>query len=84
MLQKQYMLQSAVSSCVVGCVQVLKLFYWFSVFFCKSFSFNVCSDNRSSMIESNRLRVSTIKHGTLYWTCTGPAIEVIGLAPTRD
>ena len=82
MLQKQHMLQSAVSSCVVGCVQVLKLFYWFSV--CKSFSFNVCSNNHSSMIESNRLRASTIKHRTLYWTCTGLAIEVIGLAPTHD
>ena len=24
---------------------------------------------------------NTIKQGILYWTCTGPAVEVIGLAP---
>ena len=27
---------------------------------------------------------STVKQGILYWTCTGPAVEVIGLVPTRD
>ena len=32
----------------------------------------------------NRNRMNTMKQGILYWTCTGPAVEVIGLAPTRD
>ena len=31
------------------------------------------------MIE--QLRESTVKQGILYRTCTGPAIDVIGLAP---
>ena len=30
------------------------------------------------------VRANTVKQGILYWTCTGPAVEVIGLAPTRD
>ena len=59
-LQKQYWLQSAVSSCVVGYEQI--------VVSCK--------------IVSNRM--NTIKQGILYWTCTGLAVEVIGLVPTRD
>ena len=68
-LQKQYMLQSAISSCVVGCVQVLKLFYWFSV--CKSSSFNVCSDNHSSMIESEYSKTGDFILD-LYWSgCRG-------------
>ena len=29
-------------------------------------------------------RENTVKQGIIYWTCTGPAVEVIGLAPTRD
>ena len=29
-------------------------------------------------------RTNTVKQGILYWTCTGPAVEVIGLVPTRD
>ena len=28
--------------------------------------------------------LSTVKQGILYWTCTGPDADVIGLAPTRD
>ena len=27
------------------------------------------------------VRENTVKQGILYWTCTGPAVEVIGLAP---
>ena len=34
-------------------------------------------------IESH-LRANTVKQGILYWTCTGPAVEVIGLVPTCD
>ena len=29
-------------------------------------------------------RTNTVKQGILYWTCTGLAVEVIGLAPTHD
>ena len=29
-------------------------------------------------------RMSTVKQGILYWTCTGLAVEVIGLVPTRE
>ena len=32
----------------------------------------------------SKLRASTVKQGILYWTCTGLAVEVIGLVPTRD
>ena len=28
--------------------------------------------------------MNTVKQGILYRTCTGPAVEVIGLAPTSD
>ena len=28
--------------------------------------------------------MSTVKQGILYWTCIGPAVEVIGLTPTHD
>ena len=28
--------------------------------------------------------LSTVKQGILYWTCTGPDVDVIGLAPTHD
>ena len=34
------------------------------------------------IIVSNR--TNTIKQGILYWTCTGLAVEVIGLASARD
>ena len=30
------------------------------------------------------VRASTVKQGILYWTCTGLAVEVIGLVPTCD
>ena len=36
----------------------------------------VKSSNCESCIPTN-----TVKQGILYWTCTGPAIEMIGLAP---
>ena len=30
------------------------------------------------------LHLSTVRQGILYWTCTGPAVEVIGLVQTCD
>ena len=29
-------------------------------------------------------QMNTVKQGILYWTCTGLAVEVIGLVPTCD
>ena len=29
-------------------------------------------------------RANTVKQEILYWTCTGLAVEVIGLVPTHD
>ena len=35
----------------------------------------------SFVVSCKSKRANTVKQGILYWTCTGLAIEVIGLAP---
>ena len=32
----------------------------------------------------DRNQTNTVEQGILYWTCTGLAVEVIGLVPTHD
>ena len=45
---------------------------------------NTTVSNRVFELNSVIARANTVKQGILYRTCTGPAVEVIGLVPTHD
>ena len=70
MLQKQYWLQGAVSSALLVVIEI---------------ELNHSCDLRViAWLGDCKNRTNTVKQWILYWTCTCPAVEVIGLAPTRD
>ena len=73
----QSMLQSAVSQVVIYIFHSL-LAVCFSVVGFQHESLVVGSSSSSFSA------LSTVKQGILYWTCTGPDVNVIGLVPTCD